>query len=444
MHKFEQYQDFISRLYPELNTVSGEDGDKRHRTLSREVTFQVTDECNLACTYCYQINKGKRKMSFEVAKKLIDMLLTNDPKMDNYITVENSPALVLDFIGGEPFLNIELIDQICEYFYTKAIELMHPWAEKSIISICSNGVLYFDPKVQRFLNKYRNRISLSISIDGNKELHDACRIFPNGKGSYNYAIKAAKDWMSRGYDMGSKITIAPENMSYMVDAILHMVELGYTDIHANTVYENVWKPADAIKFYHELKRIADYWVDNDLVTTHDLSLFEEDSFCPQDPSDLQTYCGGTGSMLACDPDGYLYPCLRYMESSIGTDQPPLRIGHVDYGIAQRKCDQKCYDCINAVTRRTESTDECFYCPIGTGCGECSAYNYQVYGTPDHKSTFICDLHKARSLANVYFWNKYYRKNNIPKRFKMHCPENWAVPIIGEDEYAMLLDIEKEY
>lgn len=439
MHRFEQYQDFIARLYPELNTVPS-DKNKQDRTLTREVTFQVTDECNLRCTYCYQINKGSRKMKFEYAKKLIDMLLTEDPKLNGYITVKNSPGLVLDFIGGEPFLNVELIEQICDYFYSRAIELMHPWASRSAISISSNGVLYFKPEVQRFLNKYRSRMSLNISIDGNKQLHDACRVFPDGSGSYDIAVAAAKDWMDQGFDMGSKITIAPGNLDYIFGAITHMVDLQYTEIHANTVYENVWAPEDATKFYKKLKEIADYWVDNGIVESHYLSLFDEDMFTPLPESDLQTFCGGTGSMLSMDPDGYLYPCIRYMESSVGTDQPPLRFGHVDVGIAQRECDLRCLKLLNSVTRRTESDDECFYCPIARGCGECSAYNYQTYGTPDHKAKFSCEMHKARSLANVYFWNKYYRSINSPDRFEMHCPEEWAVPIIGKEEYEYLLEL----
>lgn len=116
-------------------------------------------------------------------------------------------------------------------------------------------------------------------------------------------------------------------------------------------------------------------------------------------------------MLAMDPDGWLYPCIRYMESSLGTSRKPLRIGHVNFGIAQRKCDKQCVECLNKIDRRTESSDECFYCPIAEGCSWCSAYNYQENGTPDSRCTYICDMHKTRSLANAYFWNKWYRKNS---------------------------------
>lgn len=778
MKHIEQYQDMIARLFPELCSKN----DSGKKNLSRVVTFQVTDECNLSCSYCYQINKGTRKMKFEDAKKLIDMLLTNDPKLDGYVSVETSPAIILEFIGGEPFLAVELIEQICDYFMDKAIELCHPWASRFCISICSNGTLYFDPKVQHFLNKFRDHMSFSVTIDGNKELHDACRVFPDGSPSYDLAIAAANDWMEKGYEMGSKITIAPDNLSKLYEAITHMVDLGYDEINANCVYEKGWTLEHATEFYYKLKQIADYWIDNNIVETHYLSLFEENFFKPKKEDDLENWCfaegtfledadyrpfpieqakpgmmirsgsesvdvieeirsgivqeiyllqikgcpvtyvtgehpyrtkkgfvpvreltkgdkvllernfagehdekiprflaysfgvifrngtqgekpnnflismpngtfdqwiyrflflsrgsvmfqnicfdtvngtlslyineddaggkyllkligeaglltpekplkipedlfgwdmglvgdfidgllelvynsssitrqgenyfyivqkenpeleysimalmrkatiygnsvkladgetrieynkpcnrfdelipegerlalfsenlsindnidfdgdwaeitmirkinepfivydirmsgsrhtfvangaivhncGGTGYMLSMDPDGYLYPCIRYMESSLGSDREPLRIGHVDEGIGQTTCTRDCINCLNAIDRRTESTDECFYCPLAEGCSWCSAYNYQVFGTPDSRATYICEMHKARALANVYFWNKWYRKNNINKRFKNYCPDNWALAIIPQEELDMLKELE---
>lgn len=439
MKKFEQFQDMIGRLYPELIT----DKEDKKKVLSRTVTFQVTDKCNLACTYCYQINKGERRMKFEDAKKLIDMLLESDERLAGYIDTSFSPAIILEFIGGEPFLNIELIEKICDYFFDKAIEMCHPWATMFCISICSNGTLYFDPRVQRFLNKYKDKMSFSVTIDGNKELHDACRVFHDGSPSYDLAVAAANDWMSRGYYMGSKITIAPGNLQYLYDAIIHMVELGYDDINANTVYEKGWELHHAIEFYNQLVKVADYWIDNNLVETHYLSLFIDSFFKPKDENDIDNWCGGTGSMLSMDPDGYLYPCIRYMESSLGSDRVPLRIGHVNEGIAQNECTKNCVDCLNAITRRTQSTDDCFYCPIADGCSWCSAYNYQENGTPDSRCTYICDMHKARSLANVYLWNKWYRKTGQNKRFKMYCPEEWALKIISKEEYDKLKELEGE-
>ena len=244
--RFEQYGDHKARLYPHLHRLaSGE------RVLSRTVTFQVTDACNLACTYCYQINKGTRRMSFEVAKKFVDLLF-DEEKNNGYINYKISPFIIIDFIGGEPLLEIELIDKIVDYFIEKAFQLEHPWATRYCISLCSNGVLYFDPKVQRFFNKHKNHISLNITIDGNKELHDSCRIFPDGRPSYDLAVAAAKDWMDKGGYMGSKITIAPGNVQFLNEALLHMIELGYEEINANCVYEDGWTIEHAKELYNQM------------------------------------------------------------------------------------------------------------------------------------------------------------------------------------------------
>lgn len=441
--KFEQFQDMIGRLYPELTKEGSSDHD-RNRPLSRTLTFQVTDKCSLACKYCYQINKGVRRMKFETAKKLIDGLLEGDERFTNYLSVENSPGIVIEFIGGEPFLEPKLIEQICDYFVDRATELCHPWATMFMISIASNGVHYFEPDVQHFITKYAPVLSLSVTIDGNKELHDSCRVFPDGRPSYDLAVAACEDWMAKGHYMGSKITIAPGNIEYLVDAVKHMVDLGYNDINANCVYEEGWTMEHATTFYYKMKELADYWIDNELVESHYLALFSESFFHPKEPTDLGTWCGGAGFMLSCDPDGYLYPCIRFMESSLGTDQKPLPIGHVDYGIAQTDCDKNCVECLNKVNRKTQCTgdaEKCFDCPIAEGCSDCAAYNYQVTGRLESKAIYICCMHKARALANAYFWNKWYQVTDQKKVFKIYIPEDWALEIIDKDEWEALKEME---
>ena len=61
-----------------------------------------------------------------------------------------------------------------------------------------------------------------------------------------------------------------------------------------------------------------------------------------------------------------------------------------------------FDCLHCTTRRSESTDECFYCPIADGCATCTAYDYQTSGLPVKRATYSCIMHKARALANAYF------------------------------------------
>ena len=438
MKHVEQLQDKLARLYPEDVSYDGV-----HRSLTRNVTFMVTNDCSLRCKYCYEINKGHDYMTFDTAKKFVDLLLSGEKGFSDYVDPSFSKGIILEFIGGEPFLAIDLIDQIVDYFKIKSAEMQHPWATNYMISICSNGVAYFDPKVQRFLEKNRHKMSFSVTIDGDKELHDSCRVFPDGvTGSYDVAVAAAKDWMSKGYYMGSKITIAPGNLPFLKKAILHMVDLGYDEINANCVYEKGWEQEHAVEFYKQLKDIADYWNDNNLVESHYLSLFEKNFFEPKDENDLQTWCGGTGDMLAVDWRGYLYPCIRYVDTSLGCERPPIIIGDVDNGLAQRTCERNCIECMRKINRRTKMSDECFYCPIADGCSECAAYNYQITGSMDSHVTFICEMHKARALANIYFWNTYYRKNGSPDRMECHVPKEWALNIISEEEYNMLINLSK--
>jgi uncharacterized protein len=79
-------------------------------------------------------------------------------------------------------------------------------------------------------------------------------------------------------------------------------------------------------------------------------------------------------MLAFDPEGKAYPCLRYMPSSLGTDREPIIIGDTD-GIYNTPETKAIYDDMQKVTRQSQSTQECIDCPIAAGCAWCSAWNY---------------------------------------------------------------------
>lgn len=436
-----QYTDYIARIYPEFTVGSHAHGPAR--VITRSFTFQVTDACNLACTYCYQTHKGTRRMPFDVAKLAVDNLLNGTNGFEDYVNPHNSPAIVLEFIGGEPFLEIELIDKIVDYFRETAIELKHPWANNFMISICSNGVLYNDPRVLKFLHKNRDIISFSVTVDGTQELHDSCRVFPDGSPSYHLAHAAAMDWMHRGYFMGSKVTIAPGNLKYLSDSLEQMVTDGYHDINANCVYENVWKPEHATELYKQCTQFTDSFLLEHDADDIFISLLDEKYGQPMAVDDNNNWCGGDGSMLAVDPDGDIYPCLRYMESSLGTDRAPLIIGNVKTGLAMKQEEKDCVHCMQCITRRSQSTDECFYCPVAAGCSWCSAYNYQMTGSVDKRVTYICEMHKARCLATVYYWNTYHKKVRDGKVMDLWLPKKYAIPIIGDEEYSKLVKLTEE-
>lgn len=424
----ETFQDELARLFNPERDPS--------RVLARNITFQVTEDCCLACSYCYQVNKSHSKMSFETAKAAMDEILSNDPRTKDYIDSYTAGGVILEFIGGEPFMEIELIDKITDYFISELIRLRHPWATRYSISICSNGILYFDPRVQAYLKKNLSHLSFSISIDGDKTLHDSCRKFPNGEGSYDRAIAAVKHFREElgGY-MGSKMTIAPENVKYLKSAVVSLIENGYTDINLNCVYENVWWPEHATELYYQLKAVADYLIENDLVEKIRLSMLSP--VWQGKRTDDSNWCGGDGRMLAIDWQGKYYPCLRYMGSSLNGEQVPYEIGDIETGIGQTEQTKSRIELLRRITVSSQSEQKCLDCPISTGCGWCTAYNYQLYGTPDKRATFICQMHQAQVLATAYLWNSWYKKMGASERYTVIVPEEWATQFIPKEEYDMI-------
>jgi radical SAM peptide maturase (CXXX-repeat target family) len=208
----ESYSDSINRLFGPHESI--EKGVK-------SITFQVTEDCCLNCTYCYQNNKSKKVMSFDVAKKAIDDILERSERVNDYVDSYETAGVIIDVIGGEPLMAIDLISDISDYFVKRLIELDHPWRDRFRFSMCSNGVLYFEPKVQAYFKKFGKYLSFSISIDGNKELHDACRVFADGSGSYDIAMSAVRHYIDvLGGQMGSKMTLAPENISHCLNRMI--------------------------------------------------------------------------------------------------------------------------------------------------------------------------------------------------------------------------------
>jgi radical SAM peptide maturase (CXXX-repeat target family) len=260
--------------------------------------------------------------------------------------------------------------------------------------------------------------SFCISIDGNKELHDSCRKDFSGQGSYDRAIAAVRHYRKHyNQEITSKMTLSPENISYTFEAVVNLINEGYDEVFLNCVFEEGWTWYHANILYTEMVKLADYIIDNDLYNKIYISLFEEIFFKPMDEEDNNNWCGGVDNrMFALSPDGGYYSCIRYMESSLNGKQKPLILGNINEGYLVTEEHKTINKELQNITRRSQSTDECYYCPVGYGCAWCSGLNYELFGTVNKRATYICVMHKARALANVYYWNKLYKKCNIDKEF----------------------------
>jgi sulfatase maturation enzyme AslB (radical SAM superfamily) len=159
---------------------------------------------------------------------------------------------------------------------------------------------------------------------------------------------AAVHHYAQTYDnghMNSKVTLAPSNIKYTFDAIKHLLEEGYHSINCNCVFEKGWEMHHATLFYYELKKLADYILDNNYTQGYKISLFSDYEFHPIPEDDKDNWCGGNGQMIAVDYKGDIYPCVRYMESSLGSDVAPIIIGNIETGIMQ---DAKCINCMKSL------------------------------------------------------------------------------------------------
>lgn len=419
-----QFQNTYSWLYPE--------------TRCKTVTFIVTHQCNLRCTYCYEGHKSNKKMTLETAKKCVDLLFEQDAQNSELVNDRDANGLIIEFIGGEPFLEIDLIGRTMEYFLDRAIALDHRWQTRYMINISTNGTLGDDPQVQAFMRRYAGRLSIGVTIDGDKAAHDACRVDCNGCGSYDRAIKMFRQ--TGGEEKHTKYTIAPGNLHLFAASVRHLcLEEGVYTLNCNCVYEEGWTREHAKELYRQLKEVSDMLRESGTDTY--VSILDWEAGNPMPDTDTQNWCGGDGRMLAFDVDGTVLPCMRYSTISIPEeDQPLYRIGDVDSGLAVREDDRERLAALRSITRQSQSEQRCLDCPIASGCAWCTAYNYQRTGTPDRRVTYICEMHKARVLAQCYHHNMLHLKNPEHKPKKMNIPRAWALPIVGEEEYRMLLEL----
>lgn len=400
----------------------------------KSITFIVTKDCQLACKYCYLVGKNaKERMSWDVAKKTIDYILNNH-------SFFNEEAVVWDFIGGEPFLEIDLIDKICDYIKTEMFRLCHPWFNNYRFNFSTNGINYNSEKIQSFIKKNITHLSIGITIDGTKRKHDLnriwktegmeCGVVPNigdEKGSYDDVVKNIPLWLEQFPGAGTKVTISSADIPYIKESVLHLYSLGIHEVNINCVFEDVWKEGDDELFENQLMDLADAIIDSGYYQDYACSFFAEHMGKPMDcQMDNQNWCGA-GRMLAVDAEGNFYPCTRFAQYSLRSKKAWI-IGNVRDGIDKNKLRP-----FLTLDRCTQSTQECIDCEVASGCAWCQGENYDAADTPTiyQRSTAICKMHKARVRANNYYWNKLYRKlekegereafeNNKPKSNAPKC------------------------
>lgn len=379
---------------------------------SKTITFIVTKDCQLACKYCYLVGKNsKERMPFDIAKKAVDYILSHEDEMPE-------ESVVFDFIGGEPFLEIDLIDKVCDYIKTEMFRLNHHWFNSFRFSFSTNGINYHEEKIQNYIKKNRNHLSIGITIDGTEKKHDLNRIYKvSEKGSYRDVVKNIPLWLQQFPQAATKVTISSPDIPYIAESVIHLYSLGIHEVNINCVFEDVWQENDDKAFEEELIKLADIIIDNDYYKNYVCSFFSETIGKPMDKvRENQNWCGA-GKMLAIDAAGKFYPCTRFAQYSL-REKKECVIGDVEHGINSNKLRP-----FLSLDRCTQSKDECINCEVAGGCAWCQGENYDAADTETvfQRATAICKMHKARVRANNYYWNKLYRKLELEGESKESLP-----------------------
>ena len=283
----QEIKDFKSRLeYIQNNILDNDENNLQNKFFDltpniRTLTFNLTRQCNLRCTYCFENNwnhEDIQNMSFETAKRAINCFFTKPL---------NETSIV--FTGGEPCLDFKLIKEVVDYIETLNL--------KTNFSIKTNGTLLDDSSID-FLIKHNFKIQ--ISLDGCKEAHNLHRKYPNGKDTFSIIDGIIKKLISRNY--GSQLYLA----GTLTHQTLPYIEESYA----------TFKSYDGIQNY-TLKPVM---VDNHDI--HQLSSIDRKTYTQSfmnntnymdilnRKNQLKHICGIGLWNIAIDIDGNIYPCYR--------------------------------------------------------------------------------------------------------------------------------------
>jgi radical SAM peptide maturase (CXXX-repeat target family) len=348
-------------------------------------------------------------MPIEIARKAVDYILGK-----REVFCERD--VVWNFIGGEPFLEAELIEEIMDYIKYQMYAQEHPWFDHYRFSFSTNGLLYDSPTVQRLLLDNGEHISVGISIDGNRLKHDMTRPMVDGSGSYEKIIDNVRLWMKQFPLAQTKSTWGSEDLPHLRESIIALWDIGIRNVAANVVFEDVWQEGDADILYEQLRALADYSIDNDLYHTYNCSFFVDTIGKPVDCRENGNWCGA-GKMLAIDYDGRFYPCTRFVPFSMMNvsnkrcEITNRMVGDVDAGYDFDKLRP-----FYSLTRHSQSSAECFECPVGSGCAWCQGFNLENSQTDTifERAAYICEMHKARVKAAEYYYRKLKEKTGIER------------------------------
>lgn len=348
----------------------------------KAMCLNVSHDCNLRCEYCFagkgDYEQGRMVMTAETGRAAIDFLLAHSKGRQN---------LEVDFFGGEPLMNFDVVKQVVEYARSKEQE-----HDKNFrFTITTNGLLLDDDKIA-YIN--REMSNMVLSLDGRQDVNDRVRARVDGRGCYdkivpNYQrlVEARRKSDKREYYVRG--TFTKYNKDFAQDA-LALASLGFDQISIEPVVSAPTQPyaltdADLSEIFAEYERLADILYDAN-ERGDGFNFFHYMLDLDQGPCVIKRLrgCGCGNEYVAITPDGDIYPCHQFIGHE-NWKMGSLKDGSLDHDMKKMFSQTSVY--------QKDACRECwakFYCS-----GGCNANNMQYEGDVRKPLKLSCDLEKKR-------------------------------------------------
>jgi len=352
---------------------------ERSGNVIKALCLHVAHTCNLNCSYCFasqgKYHGDRALMSFEVGKRALDFLVENSGSRRN---------LEVDFFGGEPLMNWDVVKQLV--MYARSIEKEHN--KNFRFTLTTNGML-IDDEVIEFANKEMSNVVLSL--DGRKKIHDRLRVDYAGNGSYDKIVpkfqKLVESRGGKGYYMRGTFTHA--NPDFTKD-VFHMADLGFTELSMEPVVCPEGDPAaltpediEIVKEQYEIlaKDMLRRSAEGKPITFYHYMIDLTEGPCIYK---RLSGCGSGTEYMAVTPWGDLYPCHQFV------GEESYKLGDIFNGVSNEALREDFRGC-NAYTR-----EECKDCWAKLYCsGGCAANAFHASGSIKGVYKPGCELFKKR-------------------------------------------------
>lgn len=357
---------------------------EKRQTVVKALCLHIAHDCNLACKYCFaeegEYHGRRALMSFEVGKKALDFLVANSGNRVN---------LEVDFFGGEPLMNWDVVKQLVAY----GRSLEEPNNKKFRFTLTTNGVLLND-EVMEFVNKEMSNVVLSL--DGRKEVNDRMRPFRTGKGSYDLIVpkfqKLAESRNQTNYYIRG--TFTRNNLDFSED-VKHFADLGFKQMSIEPVVGPEEDPysireQDLPQIMEEYDKLALEYIDR-YKKGNGFNFFHFMIDLTQGPCVYKRLsgCGSGTEYLAVTPWGDFYPCHQF----VGNED--FLMGNVDEGITKTELVKEFGNCNVYSKEKCKNCFAKFYCS-----GGCAANSYNFHGTINDAYDIGCEMQRKRVECSI--------------------------------------------